>query len=177
MVREGATTVWECWGGNKSAAPENRYQGLAVNEDSMPMFISVEEFFYAGLAGIEGPAYHGPRIMEPGFRRIHIRPHVFGDLTSAAARIRTVRGIVAVDWKREKNGLVLKATIPPNMRAKISIPKLGLRDVSVEEGGKPVWKDGMYRDGIPGVVDGTDEQEYVTFDAGSGVYRFVLHGL
>ena len=171
MVSQGATTIWEAWG--------NVQEGhIAHNsgEPSMPMFVSIEEFFYAGLAGIEGPAYHGPRVMEPGFRKFHIRPHVVGDLTSASARIRTVRGIVAVDWKRTDNSLTLRATVPANARAKISIPKLGLRDVTVEEGGEPLWDKGAYRTGVPGITAATEEPEYVTLDAGSGTYRFVLRG-
>jgi alpha-L-rhamnosidase len=152
------------------------YHGIQVNEDSMPMFISIEEFCYGALAGIVGPAYHGPRVVAPGFRRIRIRPCVVGDLTSAAARIRTVRGVVGVDWKRSDSGLNLKAVVPVNARAKISVPKAGLRDVVVEESGQRVWEKGAYAGGRPGLSAASDEPDYVTFDAGSGTYDFSLRG-
>jgi alpha-L-rhamnosidase len=169
MVRQGATTIWEAWGN-----VQDGFVGFNSAEDSMPMFMSIEKFFYNDLAGIEGPDYYGTRAVTPGYREIRIRPRVLGDLTSAAAHIRTVRGIVGVDWKREENGLILKATIPANARAKISVPKVGLRDVTIEESGKLLWEKGTYRGGAPGVNAGTEEPDCVTFDAGSGTFCFVL---
>ncbi|MBN1942743.1 MAG: family 78 glycoside hydrolase catalytic domain [Phycisphaerae bacterium] len=174
MVEQGATTIWECWGG--IAPGPNAVKGIEVSEDSMPMFMSIEEFFYGGLAGIQGPEYFGSRISKPGFREICIRPNVAGDLTSASAHIRTVRGLVHVDWKRENNAIILKATIPANARASISIPMIGLHDVTVEESGRILWEKGAYRGGIPGITAGTEEPEYITFDAGSGSYHFILRG-
>ena len=50
--------------------------------------------------------------------------------------------MVEVEWKREVNMLTLKATVPAIARAKISIPKAGLHDVTIEESGKPVWQKG-----------------------------------
>jgi alpha-L-rhamnosidase len=176
MVHEGATTIWECWGGIAPGKPENMNAGVVVSEDSMPMWASIDEFFYGDLAGIEGPDDFGTRLVVPGFREIRIRPRVLGDLTGTAAHIRTVRGIVGVDWKRAENGLSLKATIPVNARAKISIPKVKLRDVVVEEGGRLLWEKGTYRGGVPGIAAGTEEPDCVTFDAGSGSYTFSVRG-
>jgi alpha-L-rhamnosidase len=176
MVRQGATTIWESWGGIAPGLPENTVGGIPVSEDSMPMFASIEEFFYGGLAGIEGPAYFGPRTVAPGFREIRIRPCVPGDLAGAAARVRTVRGIISVDWKRQQRRITLAAAIPVNSRAKISIPKAGLVNVAVEEGGRLLWQQGAYRGGVAGITAGTEEADCVTFDTGSGSYRFILRG-
>jgi len=179
MVREGATTIWEAWSNNvpgTSVASGMVVNNVVVSEDSMLMFGSINEFFFGSLAGIKGPNYFGKRDVVPGFREVCIRPRVLGDLTSATARIRTVRGIVGVDWKHGENNLSLKATIPVNARAHISIPKAGLREVTVEEGGKLVWKKGAYLGGVPGVTAGAEEPDYVTFDTGSGMYSFILHG-
>jgi alpha-L-rhamnosidase len=169
MVQQGATTIWECWGRSWPHSPRERHE-------SMIMLSFIEKFFYEDLAGIRGPAYHATRYTPPGFRQIEIRPRVLGDLTGAAAHIRTVRGIVGVDWKRDDRGLMLTATIPVNSQARISVPKAGLRNVAVEEDGRLVWKEGAYRGGAPGITAGSEDAEYVTFDAGSGTYRFVLRG-
>ncbi|HOZ48047.1 MAG TPA: family 78 glycoside hydrolase catalytic domain [Candidatus Hydrogenedentes bacterium] len=177
MVEQGATTIWECWGGLAPGKPENMTNGVVVSEDSMPMFVSMEEFFYGALAGIEGPAYHGPRAVAPGFREIRIRPCVPGDLTSVTAHIRTVRGIVGVDWKRAGDGLSLNATIPANARARISIPTIGLRQVRIEESGRPLWEEGTYHAGVPGISAASEDSEYVTFDTGSGTYALILRGV
>jgi len=171
MVRQGATTIWESWG-----CVQNGFIAHNSGEESMIMWASIEEFFYGDLAGIEGPDYYGSRVVTPGYREICIRPRVLGDLTSAAAHVRTVRGIVSVDWKRGENSLSLKATIPACTQAKISVPKAGLRDVIVEESGKVLWANRAYHGGVPGVTAGVEEADHVTFDTGSGTYSFLLRG-
>jgi hypothetical protein len=89
-------------------------------------------------------------------------------------RWRALCGIVGVDWKLAGNRLTFKATIPANSRAEISIPKAGLRNVTVEENGRVLGQKGAYRGGVPGITAATDEPEYVTFHTGSGVYSFIL---
>jgi alpha-L-rhamnosidase len=170
MIRQDATTIWECWGGGVQSLPIKVNSG----EQSMMQLASIIEFFYGGLAGIEAPAYYGLRTVAPGCREIHIRPRILDDLTSAAAHVRTVRGIVGAEWTRTENSLCLKATIPGNSRARISVPKNGLRDVIIQEGGTVLWKNGTYLGGVSGVTSGNAESDYVTFDAGTGAYSFVV---
>ena len=171
MVSRGATTIWEAWGGVQEG-----FVGYNSGEDSMPMFASISEYFYNDLAGIQGPDYFGTRAVEPGFRAIQIRPLPPDDLTHASAHIRTVRGMAAVRWERGEHQFSLKAVIPANARGKISIPKVGLSDVSIEESDRLVWEKGHYVGGAAGITAGTDESAYVTFDTGSGTYVFVLRG-
>ncbi|MCC6126811.1 MAG: family 78 glycoside hydrolase catalytic domain [Pirellulales bacterium] len=177
MVKQGGTTIWESWSGNvRLTGSFGKGHINSYCEFSMPMFTSVEKLFQNTLAGIDGPRYFGAHLMTPGFREIRIRPQVLGDLTYANAHILTVRGMVAVDWKRNERGITVKATIPVNARAKISIPKLGLHDVLVEENGKPVWRKGAYVGGAEGITAGNDERDDVTFDTGSGTFIFTLKG-
>jgi len=65
--------------------------------------------------------------------------------------------------------------IPVNSRAKVSIPKIGLKNVTISEGGKPLWKDGSYVGGIAGITDGSESDDCVTFDVGSGAYSFKIN--
>jgi len=161
MVKEGATTIWEAWCRSNAA-------------DSMIMWATIDEFFYNDLAGIKGPDYHGPGYMTPGFREIEIKPHVLGDLTFASASIRTMRGMVSSSWKNMDNSLTLEVSIPVNSQAKVSVPKTGLENIIVEEGGKTIWKDCAYVGGVVGITDGSESADYVTFDVGSGSYAFKL---
>ena len=161
MVEQGATTIWEAWGRSNAA-------------DSMIMWATIDEFFYNDLAGIKGPDYHGPGYMTPGFREIEIKPHVLGNLTSASASIKTVRGMVSSSWKRTENTITLKVSIPVNSRAKMSVPKMGLENVTISEGGKIIWKESVYVGGVAGITDGSESADYVTFDVGSGSYSFKL---
>jgi alpha-L-rhamnosidase len=166
MVEQGATTIWEAWG----------YGSRAGGAESMIMWATVDEFFYNDLAGIKGPDYHGPGYMTPGFREIRIKPYVLGGLKHASASFRTVRGTVSASWERMDNSIVLEVTIPVNSIAKVSIPKVGLRNVTVEEGGNAIWKDGSYIDGVAGISSGSESADYVEFDVGSGSYSLKLSG-
>ena len=163
MVNQGATTIWEHW-------------GLAHGEDSMMMFGSIEEFFFNTLAGISGPTCFGPAAMAPGFRQIRIRPCVVDDLRHAEASIRSVRGMIASSWRKAEDSISLKVTIPANSRADVSVPKIGLDEVSITEGDTTVFADGRYIHGAEGVANAREMKEYVTFAVGSGNYHFRLTG-
>ena len=169
MVDQGATTIWETWGGYAMA---HGYPGAA----SMIMWATIDEFFYNDLAGIRGPEYYGPGQMTPGFRQIEIRPYVVGDLTHAKASFRTVHGVISSDWKKDGNGLTLDVTIPTGARAKVSVPTMGLKNVGIAEGGKTVWKNGTYMAGVAGINGASQDDDRVAFDAGSGSYSFRLTG-
>ena len=163
MVKQGATTIWEAW-------------GLGQNAESMVMWATIDEFFYGGLAGIQGPDYYGPGYVTPGFRRIHIRPCLPGDLKHASASLRTVRGTVSARWQRKDHSVTLDVRIPVNSEAKVSVPKAGLEDVTVEESGKVVWAKGAYAGEVAGITGGSQSADYVTFDVGSGSYSFTIRG-
>jgi len=169
MVDQGATTIWESWGGHSWA-------GGGSGAESMIMWATIDEFLYNDLAGIRGPEYYGPRQMAPGFRRIEIRPHVLGDLTFARASVRTVRGLIASGWKKDGHSLTLDVTIPAGSQAKVSVPTMGLDSVAVAEGGKPVFRDRAYVTGVAGIIGASQSTDYVTFDVGSGAYSFLLTG-
>jgi len=164
MVKQGATTIWEHW-------------GLGGGAESMIMWATIDEFFYSDLAGIRGPEYYGPDDTAPGFRQIHIRPRVLGKLEYAGASVKTVRGVVRSSWKKEGKSLVLRAALPANSQAKVSVPKLGLPNATVTESGEVVWKDGSYVGGVAGITGAGQDAEHVTFDVGSGDYCFKLSGM
>ena len=142
----------------------------------MIMWASIDEFFYNDLAGIKGPDYHGPGTMTPGFRDIHIEPHPLGDLEHAAATIRTVRGDISSRWQRADQSISLEVTIPVNSRARVSVPTLGLNNVSVSENGNAIWQDNAYHSGPDGITSATARAGYIDVNVGSGNYHFELTG-
>jgi alpha-L-rhamnosidase len=97
---------------------------------------------------------------------------VLGDLTYASATIKTIRGIVSSSWKKTGQSLVLDVTIPCNATGKVSVPALSLKNATITEGGKAVWKNGAYVKGVVGITSGKQEAGYYTFDVGSGDYGF-----
>ena len=167
MVANGATTIWENWGRYKS---RSRHGG----QESMIMWATLDGFLYNDLAGIKAPDYYAPTIMAPGFKEIEIRPYVLGDLTHASGSQRTVRGRVSSGWEKSEHGLILKATIPVNCKASVSVPKAAFAKFGIEEGGKKVWQDDQFIDGVDGIRAAKDDASHVKFEVGSGTYEFNL---
>ena len=167
MIDQGATTVWESWG---------MLKGGYHAEESMTMLAGVGRLFYESIAGIQEPQYYGTRKFAPGYEHFNIKPHPLGDLTSAEASIKTVRGVISSNWKRTKDSFTLAVEIPANSKAKVSVPTLGLKVFAITEGGKPVWKSDSYVAGVAGIAGARRDAGWITFDAGSGSYRFELKG-
>jgi alpha-L-rhamnosidase len=161
MVKKGATTLWERWGGYK-------FFGPGMNSLNHIMFGNVDEFFYKYLAGIQSA--------NPGYKRISIKPHVLDDLESANASVETVRGLVSSKWVKDGNSLTLEVTIPANTQGEVNVPKIGLEYVKVKEGDNTIWQAGLFSGGVAGIINAAESEEYMTFEVGSGFYRFELTG-
>ena len=67
---------------------------------------------------------------------------------------------------------MLEVEVPPNTTARVGVPKLGRTNVVITESGTRVWEDGAYTAGVEGIAGAVAEDEFVTFDVGSGSYRF-----
>ena len=132
----------------------------------MKLLGSVQKFFYRDLAGIRATA--------PGFREVAIEPQVVGDLAWAQARVRTIRGEIAVHWRRRDNAFELNLTIPGNVTAHLTLPKLGMTQVRLTEGGVPAWNTGRQAALLPGIDNVTEDVDAITLRAGSGNYHFRL---
>lgn len=157
MIREGATTVWERW---------EYLSGGGMNSHNHIMFGSVDAWFYKVLAGINvDPA-------GPGFRKVIIRPHPVKDLKYVSASVRTVKGTISSSWSNLTGSLSLKVSLPTNTQAKVSVPKMGLENLTIKESGKIIWKDGSFVKGVLGISGASEEKDYITFDVGSGSYSF-----
>ena len=154
QVLKGATTLWETWEGETD--PQLSYD--------MYMFGSTEIFFYRDLGGI-APA-------SPGYREINIKPRIVDDLTFVKASVGTVRGDVSVDWKKGEDSFEMRVTLPGNSKTRLSVPTLGFKNVVISESGGTFWKNGKFTREVPGINAGTESDDYVEFDVGSGYYYF-----
>ncbi|MAE60989.1 MAG: hypothetical protein CMJ49_06480 [Planctomycetaceae bacterium] len=154
QIARGATTLWETWEGH----PEFSF--------NMKIFGCCDKFFYKYLAGIQPAA--------PGYKRIHVKPHVVGDLTSASASLLTVRGPAAVDWHNHDHAFEMNVTIPTNTTAHISVPKLDRANFTITESGETLWQNSAFVRGVPGITGARETEDDVTFNAGSGAYFFRL---
>ena len=159
MIRKGATTIWERW--------EYLTAG-GMNSHNHIMFGSVDAWFYKVLAGINVD------LAGPGFQRIIIKPYIVGDLKYVSASLKTIRGMVSSSWIKRRSSLILNVTLPFNSQAKVYIPKMKLEKIIVKEGKKPIWRNGSYLESIAGITGGSEDDEYVTFNIGSGSYSFEI---
>jgi len=104
QLAAGATALTEAWDGN----PQSSQNHLMLGH--------MEEWFYAGLAGIRVDPE------APGLSRILIQPDPVGDIQWVNASWETVRGPVAVAWRIEGGSFLLSVDIPPGMTAEVRLP-------------------------------------------------------
>ena len=158
MIENGATTLWELW---------QKREGPSMNSHNHPMFGSVGSWLYKALAGINlAPG-------TTGFEKILIQPRMVRDLMHASGSTRTVRGEVACSWSRTETGVRVEVTVPGGSEAEVVIPKLGIRNVKVTEGGTPIWLDGKFLAGPAGVAGAEDKDGAIRIRTGAGRYVFV----
>ena len=105
QIAHGATSLTEAWDANPNSSQNHLMLG------------HIEEWFYAGLAGI--------RPQDAGLEHIEIRPQPVGGLTWVKAKWETFRGPVAVEWKRDGKKFTLDVSVPPGMTADLVLPGAG----------------------------------------------------
>ena len=112
---------------------------------------------YRAILGINGGA--------PGYKHIVIRPVPGGGIEWAKGHYDSIRGRIAVDWKRVDGAFSLDVTIPPNTSASVYLPATAGNDVL--ESGMPVREVA----GVKSVTAGPSGVLIVEVD--SGTYSFV----
>jgi alpha-L-rhamnosidase len=153
-VKQGATTIWERWDGQK---PDGTFQDAAMNSFNHYAYGAIGEWMYRVVAGIE----IDPR--EPGYKHALIQPQPGGGLTSVEARLDTMYGPVASAWKLGGGRFELSVAVPPNARATVRLPGATLGQVT--EGGRALAA-------LPGVGGARQEGKAVVVEVGSGSYAF-----
>ena len=110
-IRQGATTMWERW---NSYTHEDGFGPVGMNSFNHYAYGAVGEWMYATILGIN--------TLEPGFRKILIRPQPGGGLTWAKGSLESPYGVIATDWRIEGGQFHLETMIPPNTTAVIAMP-------------------------------------------------------
>lgn len=97
MINNNGTGTWESWDGRRSRL-HNCYNGI-------------NSWFYQGLGGI--------RPLQPGYKKIEIKPQAPDGITWMKATKETPYGIISVSWEKEegKSDLDLSVTIPVGITA------------------------------------------------------------
>jgi alpha-L-rhamnosidase len=108
----------------------------------------------------------GLQILEPGYRKSRIAPLVGqGGLSHARCSMQTPYGLLASEWKVDRDGLTLAVTVPANTRAEVVIPATNAE--AVREGTASAIS-------APGVKESAFEDGRLTLLVGSGRYEFTV---
>ncbi len=141
-VKQGATTIWERWDGQK---PDGTFQNAGMNSFNHYAYGAIGDWMYKHITGIQ------PIADAPGYREFIISPKVGGGLTVAKASLESPYGTIRSEWVLEGNKMMLEVEVPANTRAKISFN--GAVDGTVkDESGTGIPTEGL--------------------TVGSGIYRF-----
>jgi len=97
----GATSLWEHW---KPASRSRGHYFLGTADD----------WLFGDVAGL--------RPLEPGWRRIGVRPALTAWLDHAAASVMTPYGQAAVAWTKAGGRLALEVTVPVGATAVVELP-------------------------------------------------------
>ena len=153
-VKQGATTIWERWDGQK---PDGSFQDASMNSFNHYAYGAIGEWMYRVMAGLDLDE------AAPGYSHILIQPRPGGGITSVSASHETPYGKVASAWTRADGRFELQVEVPPNTKATVRLPKAQL--ASVTEGGSPLG-DGN------GLGGRRQDGEDAVVEVGSGRYRF-----
>ncbi|MDH3705551.1 MAG: glycoside hydrolase family 78 protein [Acidimicrobiia bacterium] len=110
-VTMGATTVWERW---DSMLPDG-----SINPGEMTSF---NHYALGAVADWMHRVVGGLSPIEPGYAAVRIAPRPGGSLTWARTTLDTRHGTIEVAWRRVDDDLVVDTTVPPAVRAVLSLP-------------------------------------------------------
>ena len=106
QLRHGATTIWERWDAIRPDGSVNEEKSGGDNMVSFNhyAFGSVGEFYYEYILGIKS--------LEPGFRRVRIRPFPDARLGRAEGSYRSVSGEIRVAWELRDGRTRFRLSVP-----------------------------------------------------------------
>jgi alpha-L-rhamnosidase len=119
-VKQGATTIWERWDGQK---PDGSFQDKGMNSFNHYAYGAIGDWMYRVMAGIEIDS------ATPGYKHILIQPQPGGGFE-------TMYGKLSSAWSLKDGKFALAVQIPANTRATIRLPRAKSSDVT--ESGKPL---------------------------------------
>ena len=152
-VEHGATTIWESW---NAVLPDGTPLPVSYNHYA---FGCVGDWMYRNLGGI--------RKLEPGYKKMQIKPGLNSGLSYVKIRHKSVFGIIGLEWKTEKSGHAqMWISIPANTTAEVTFP--GLDGTKITE--KNV-KTGEEKEVYP--VRENEEEPYC--EIGSGTYHYIYN--
>lgn len=110
-VKKGATTIWERW---NSILPNGDFDKSGMNSLNHYAFGSIAEWMYRKLAGINQ--------LEPGFKKILIKPQFIKGIHSVEAAFTSVYGEIKCRSSYSGSKVKVDVEIPANTTAILELP-------------------------------------------------------
>ncbi|HEY6329155.1 MAG TPA: glycoside hydrolase family 78 protein [Blastocatellia bacterium] len=159
-VKQGATTIWERWDGEK---PDGSFQDKSMNSFNHYAYGAVGDWMYRVMGGIDIDD------AAPGYKHILIQPQPGGGFTSVKVSHESMYGKISSAWSLKDGQFELDVEVPANTRATVRLPKAQLSGVT--ESGKPIATGngitGSHQDGDSAVIEIGSGQYRFTYQAGS----------
>lgn len=114
QVVQNATTTWERW--------DSLLEDGSVNPGSMTSF---NHYAFGAVADWIHQVIGGLAPAEPGWRTITVAPIPGGGITSADTKFVSGYGEIRAQWAIEGDNFNLNVWVPPNSKAKVTLPKGG----------------------------------------------------
>nr|WP_238650286.1 glycoside hydrolase family 78 protein [Paenibacillus piscarius] len=160
-ITRGATTIWEHWDGIKE---DGSFWSASMNSFNHYAYGAIGDFLYRHVAGIEQTEE------VPGYKQFVIQPHPGGGLTSAAAGLESMYGLIRSEWVLSSGRMELTAVIPPNTTATVLLPDALLAEVS-----ESAMAAGQPLEQVRGIHSAEQLAQAVKITLGSGEYRFAFN--
>lgn len=107
MVRNGATTIWELWNGNTADPSMNSENHVMLLGD-----LIIWEYEYLG----------GIRALEPGYKKIQLKPSPIEGLDFVNCAYNSVSGLIESNWTHKGDHFEWDIIIPANTQAEVWVP-------------------------------------------------------
>jgi alpha-L-rhamnosidase len=153
-VKQGATTIWERWDGQK---PDGTFQTAGMNSFNHYAYGAIGEWMYRVMAGLEIDE------AKPGYKHVLVQPRPGGGFTSAKASHETPYGTAGSAWTLSGGRFELAVDVPPNTTATVRLPAAKAADVT--ESGRALATGN-------GITGQRQDGDAVLVEIGAGSYRF-----
>ncbi|MFT7588673.1 MAG: alpha-L-rhamnosidase, partial [Limisphaerales bacterium] len=110
-VKNGATTMWERWGGIDK---NGDFEDIRMNSFNHYAYGAIGEWMYSSIGGIKA--------IEPGFKTVLIEPVPGGEIDRAKVKYQSRFGEIISDWEIVDENFELKVKIPVNTDGIIKLP-------------------------------------------------------
>ena len=119
------STLWEVWGQGVDG-----FLGGTTNHAWSGGGLTILSQLVCGISPLE-----------PGYSKFQVAPQT-GGLTSASARVESVRGMIETRFTDSSGNFELEVTVPETTSALVKLPRKKL--TSIYSGGQLIWRDGLW---------------------------------